>query len=389
MIQLIPPDLNLPSDPVLNYSPEIHKWVKENLPGIKYITLTKRIKRGVYDPQFLRINIQEKPTAAQSPNESAEDLLKIIWSAFQYKLEEEDSPGTYKITLYRKMATGAETPKSKHVEIGVNSNPEEEARSYDPDQIDGDLISTQLKYIQMMQDQCINLMGVATEIVGPLIEQNKSLQESNRQLSNNQVELERIRHQAQLIREEKESEVELERERIKAKNEKFQSAMHALTKNGALEKLLMSVAAKVTGGPVPTMDQLNKVPIKKKPPRSEKTEPTEEDIAEITAQMERDLKEKPLYTYCMGMRSIFNDESNGVKKYIEDNFRKEIITNFDALLESEDEEDAKKNLDILKNSLEGPDLMKLQGLQGMLTENQQQIVMQVVMFDTGGEEETE
>ena len=99
----------------------------------------------------------------------------------------------------------------------------------------------------MLQDSNANLMGMAPNLIIPIIEMNKELQKKVLELGGQQVRLKEIEILAETEKEEQKIRLLLEQAKIKGNNEKLESALKHLNKSGALDHFINQGAAKLFG----------------------------------------------------------------------------------------------------------------------------------------------
>lgn len=391
MLKFIP-EIKLPKDLEIPYTPEIFDWVKSNMHGMKYITFKKYLSRERYDSQCCKIIINENATANQLPEEKANDICEAIFLVLQYQVEAMDSAGRYCVTIYRKTDKGSDKPTAKHIKVGNDSTGERDSEVFDPSKLDTNILDAQMNYIVMLQDSNANLMGMAPNLILPIIEMNKELQKKVLELGGQQVRLKEIEILAETEKEEQKIRLLIEKDKVQANKEKWENTLKQLNKNGALDRV-MEVGSNKLFGMISGNEEIKKPNIKKKPvvqkPNEEEQErlKQEQDLKTI----EEGLKVAPLFTYCVMLKnSLAQDEAeNGndsVNKYIEDELPSGMVKDFQDLLNSENESEAKTNLRNMHGNLSEDDFPKLLILRSRMNEVQKKIITSILKFLEESEE---
>ena len=183
----------------------------------------------------------------------------------------------------------------------------------------------------------------------------------------------------------------LEQARIKGNNEKLESALKHLNKNGALDHFMRQGAAKLFGA-VSGNEEIRKPQPKKKPqPKTQEQSNAEQEMRDKQKQeqamkdIEEGLRIAPLFTYCTLLKSSLEqeEEENGndsVNNYIRENLSTSMLKDFTDLLNSEDENDAKNNLKNLHSNLSDEDFPKLLMMRNKMTDGQKKIITSILKF---------
>ncbi len=385
MLKFIP-EIKLPKDLEIPYTPEIFDWVKSNMHGMKYITFKKYLSRERYDAQCCKIIINENATANQLPEEKANDICEAIFLVLQYQVEALDSAGRYCVTIYRKTDKGSDKPTAKHIKVGNDSTGERDSEVFDPSKLDANILDAQMAYIVMLQDSNANLMGMAPNLIIPIIEMNKELQKKVLELGGQQVRLKEIEILAETEKEEQKIRLLLEQAKIKGNNEKLESALKHLNKSGALDHFINQGAAKLFGN-TSGNEEIKKQPKKKQQPKTQgnQDEVEKQKREQAMRDIEEGLKIAPLFTYCVMLKnSLTQDEAeNGndsINKYIEDELPSGMVKDFQELLDSESEQEALTNLRNMHSNLSDEDFPKLFFLRSKMNETQQKIITKILKF---------
>ena len=392
------PELDLPKTLEVCYSNEILDWVRKSLPGMRYITLKKVISRGKYE-QFARINVQETPNPGQVPQEKSDVICDFIYRVLQYKQEEVDDNVDFLVQIYSRTATG-DKPNGKHITIGNNETGDRESKQYDPESVAPNILDAQAQHIQMLQDNAASLYAMLTGIVQPILDSNKTLQAELAAKRADDYQLKNLEYVYAFRNEERQAALMIEQAKIKASKDKWDSFSKMLNKNGALDKLMLQAANKFMGDgsnvqveppkKVQQMNQMRKDPFKQpvpKPPEPPKM--TEEEELAIQKQVvEESMKTNPLYTCCSFLRDTLDTEARenpeeNAKKYIEETMRDSLYKDLIDLLNSESEEDAKKNLLQFRNNIDPNDYSDLASIQNVLSETQKTVIGNIMSYDPG------
>jgi len=397
MLKFIP-EIKLPKDLEIPYTPEIFEWVKSNMYGMKYITFKKYLSRERYDSQCCKIIVNENATANQLPEEKANEICEAIYLVLQYQIEALDSAGRYCVTIYRKTDKGSDKPAAKHIKVGNDSTGERDSEVFDPSKLDANILDAQMAYIVMLQDSNANLMGMAPGLITPIIEMNKELQKKVLELGGQQVRLKEIEILAETEKEEQKIRLLLEQAKIKGNNEKLESALKHLNKNGALDQFMKQGAAKLFGATNGNED-IKKQPKRKQPtssqsPQANQDEKEKEKREQAMRDIEEGLKIAPLFTYCVMLKNslLQDEEENGndsVNKYIENELPSGMVRDFQELLDSENEQEALANLRNMHSNLSDEDFPKLFFLRSKMNETQQKIITKILKFLEESEENQE
>lgn len=399
---IVKPDLDLPPKLELSYSNDIVDWVRKCLPGIRYITIKKIIARNRFE-QFARIDVQESPNVGQIPQEKSDVICEMIYRVLQYKQEEVDDTVNFLVQIYSRTAAG-DKPSGKHITIGTDvSTGDRETKQYDPESIAPNILDAQMTYIQMIQDNAANLYAMMTGMVQPIIESNKALQAELNAKRADDYQLRNLEYVYANRNEERQAALVVEQAKIKASKEKWDSFSKMINKDGAFSKLMLQAANKFMGDGSSVqaeppkkvqpsqMNQMRKDPFNQ--PVSKPSEPPkmteEEELALQKQAIDESMKTNPLYTCCSYLKdtldteAIENPEENA-KKYIEETIRDSLYKDLIDLLNSESEEDAKKNLLQFRNNLDMPnDYPSLASIQNVLSDTQKQLIEKIMSYDPG------
>ena len=170
-----------------------------------------------------------------------------------------------------------------------------------------------------------------------------------------------------------------------------------INKNGAFDKLMLQAANKLMGdGSSPVVEPPKKVTqvnqIRKNPLQSVPKAPPkiseEEELAMQKKIIDDSLNTNPLYTYCSYLRDTLETEARenpeeNAKKYIEETMRDSLYKDLIDLLNSESEEDAKKNLLQFRNNIDPNDYSDLASIQNVLSETQKTVIGNIMSYDPG------
>ena len=391
MALTLQPELSLPKELQISYPPEIVEWIKSNLPGLRYITFKEVKGRNDYKPQCCRITVNTNAGPNSIPEEKPNEICEKIYSVLQYFRDAEDKEIKFCVTLYNKTNAGADKPSAKHIEVGNDSTGETESKFFNPNKVDGDLVDVQMRYIAQIQDSNANLMGMMVGVVAQALESNKEKDKTIRELGQNQVEIRRMEYTAEAEKEEQKIRYLLEQARIKGNNEKLESALKHLNKNGALDHFMRQGAAKLFGA-VSGNEEIRKPQPKKKPqPKTQEQSNAEQEMRDKQKQeqamkdIEEGLRIAPLFTYCNLLKSSLEQEeqengNDSVNVYIRENLSTSMLKDFTDLLNSEDENDAKNNLKNLHSNLSDEDFPKLLMMRNKMTDGQKKIITSILKF---------
>lgn len=367
------PEIDLPDSLELSCPEIIYSWVEENMAGLKYINVEEELARHDYN-RITQIKVQEKPSHVQRPSVKSEDLVHQIYLVLQYKLESTDQEVKARIVIYKNDKNGRNKPVTKHVTVGTDITDEKSSRVYNPDRINGDLVSTQMQYIQQLQDANAGLLEIATQIIKPLSDQNERLMTMASNIMYGQVEMRRLDLQAEALRNAEELEHKVRIVELQEKEATKNKAMDLLYKSGGL-KIIMEAGANL----------LNKKKPEPVVPPPKEPEKTPEEVARETQEdlMER-MKKEPLRTHlALFYKTLTEVEKNkGQVDVIKEKLSEEAFNKFVVLIQSENEKEAIENLKDFSTSLNSDDIKALGELEDILDEYQNKIVQFVLNFDT-------
>ncbi len=384
------PELLLPKELDLSYPPDFFDWIKSNLAGLKYITFKKFIRTNHYEPQCCKIVVNANAQPNSIPEEKVNEILEKMFLVLQYFRDEIDSPGKYCITIYQKTTFGTDRPLAKHITIGNDTTGESEAKSFDPSKLDGNILDAQMAYVAMLQDSNCKLMSLTSELVSPIMEMNKEMQRKLIELGANQVRLKEIELIAESEKEEQKIRLLLEQAKIKGNNEKLESALKHLNKNGALDHFMHQGAAKLFGV-INGTEEMKPQPKKKVTPKTPEQSSAEQKAKEKQKEeedlrtLEEGLRVSPIFTKCVLLKNSLESEesengNDSVNAYMKENLSVGMLKDFQDLLTSENEEDAKNNLRTLFSNLSDEDYPKLLMLRTKMNEGQQKIITSLYKF---------
>lgn len=385
------PELLLPKELDLSYPPDFFDWIKSNLAGLKYITFKKFIRTNHYEPQCCKIVVNANAQPNSIPEEKVNEILEKMFLVLQYFRDEIDSPGKYCITIYQKTTFGTDRPLAKHITIGNDTTGESEAKSFDPSKLDGNILDAQMAYVAMLQDSNCKLMSLTSELVSPIMEMNKEMQRKLIELGANQVRLKEIELIAESEKEEQKIRLLLEQAKIKGNGEKLESALKHLNKDGALTHFIQQGASKFFGAisgteeikkPQPKKKVVIKTPEQTNVDQKTREKQKEEEDLRI---LDEGLRVSPIFTQCVLLKNSldFDESENGndsVNGYMRENLSVGMLKDFQDLLTSENEEDAKNNLRTLFSNLSDEDYPKLLMLRTKMNEGQQKIITSLYKF---------
>lgn len=386
------PELLLPKELEIPYPADFFEWIKSNLSGLRYVTFKKVIGNNKYDNQCCKIFVNPNASPTQIPEDKVSDICEKIYLILQYYRDEADSSVKFCITIYCRTSFGTDKPLAKHISVGNDSTGERESRFFDPTKVDGELVDQLREYIAQIHDANASLMLSAPAFLTASMEMNKELQKKLLEVSQFQVELKRIEVTSEIEKEEQKIRLLIERDKVQANKEKWENTLKQLNKNGALDRV-MEVGSEKLFGMISGNEEIKKPPVKKKPvvqkPNEEEQErlKREQDLKNI----EEGLKVAPLFTYCAMLKSsLAQDEvengNDSVNKYIEDELPSGMVKDFQDLLNSENESEAKTNLRNMHSNLSEDDFPKLLILRSRMNDVQKKIITSILKFLESEEE---
>ncbi len=391
------PDLLLPKELEIPYPPDFFEWIKTNSPGLRYVTFKKVIGNNKYDNQCCKIFINPNATATQIPEDKVAEICEKIYLVLQYFRDEADSLVKFCVTIYCRTTFGTDKPLAKHISAGTDATGERESRFFDPTKVDGELVDQLREYIAQIHDANASLMLAAPAFLTASMEMNKELQKKLLEVSQFQVQLKEIELKSEIEKEEQKMRLIIERDKVQANKEKWENTLKQLNKNGALDRV-MEVGTNKLFGMINGSEEIKKPPsmttkkrVIAKPSEEEQERLKQEQDMKI---LEEGLRVSPLFTYCVMLKnSLAQDEAeNGndsVNKYIEDELPSGMIKDFQDLLNSENEQEAKTNLRNMHSNLSEDDFPKLLFLRGRMNETQKKIITSILKFLEEDEENKE
>lgn len=387
------PDLLLPKELQISYPPDVFEWLKSNLHGLRYITFKETKGRNLYEPQCCKITVNMNAAPTSLPEEKASEIIEKIYLVMQYFRDAEDRDIKFCVTCFCKTASGADKPNAKHIVVGNNSSGEGESKFFNPNKVDGDLVDSQMGYIAQIQDANANLMALMTGVVGQALESSREKDKIIRELGYHQVELKKIELLAEAEKEEQKIRLLIEKDKVQANKEKWENTLKQLNKNGALDRI-MELGSNKLFGMISGNEEIKKPPPKKKIVKPNEEEQERKKQEEDLRVLEEGLRVAPLFTYCVMLKnSLAQDEAeNGndsVNKYIEDEIPSGLKKDFEDLLNSENESEAKVNLRTMHGNLSEEDFPKLLFLRSRMNETQKKIITSILKFLEEDEENKE
>ena len=394
-MMIVKPDLDLPDQLELCCPQDIIDWIGSKLKGLKYIAIKTYDERQKYN-QFARINIQENPSPTSMPEEKADQICDMIYRVLQYKADELDASTNFLIQTYNKSLAG-DKASNKHVTVSTNAGGDKESKPYSPDNVDGNLLDSQMTYIKMLQDNAANLLAMMTNVFQPVLESNKQLQAELAANRQENYQIRNLEYTHKVWEKEQEQQYLLEQARLKASKDKWDSALKTINKNGAFDKIMLQAADKFlgSGNSQPALEQ-PKQPIRREPPQSqpvyappaEPSKKSEQEILEENRKIAAEaMRTSPLYTLCSYLKDSLDNEiienpEDNAKKYIEETLRSSLYKDLMDLLNSENEEDAKKNLLQLRNTFDAAlDFEGLMEVRNRLDETQKNIIEKILNYN--------
>lgn len=382
--------MELPSSLELCCPQEIIDWIKTKLPGLRYITLKIHLEQNKYN-QFAKISLQENPSPTQAPEEKADRICETIYLILQSKVEELDNTVNFQIQTYQKTIAG-DKASTKHITVGMNAVGERESKSYNPDQVAPTILDAQAMHIQMLQDNMEKMYTMMTGMFGSVIETNKQLQSELASKREDDFRIRNLEYTHRVWEKEQEHTFMLEQAKLKASKEKWDSFGKMLNKDGALSSIMKQAANKFMGGnnpPPPDPPKVSKHEQKVYPSHPPKQEPkqSDEDIQKEEERIaEENLKNAPLHTYCSYLKAsldteILENPDENAKKYIEEILRDSLYKDLMDLLNSESEEEAKKNLLQFRNNIEAGDYEGLFSIQNVLSIAQKSLIQKIMDYN--------
>ncbi len=387
----VKPELDLPKTLELCCPQDIIEWVKNKLSGIRYISIKLHTGRQKYD-QFAKIEIQENPAVKQIPEEKSDEICELIYRILQCKIEELDDTANFFIQIYNRTAVG-DKASGRHITVENKSDGDRESKSYNPETIAPNLLDAQMTYVQMLQDNVANMLAMWGEVMKPIIDTNQSLQAELAAKRQDDYNLRNLELTWQLRKEEREAEIEMERIRAKASKDKLDSAFKALNKDGALGKIISQAGNKFLGG---GDNQAPPQEIRKIPQRKESVQQVpviikpvispEEEQKQAAELIRKEMENNPLYTYCSLLKSSLNIDTienpeDSIKMYMEETLRDSLHKDLMDLINSENENEAKKNLVNLTSNTEPSDYEGLMNIRNRLDDTQRSIIDNILNYN--------
>jgi hypothetical protein len=379
------PDLLLSKELQISYPPDHFEWIKSNLHGLRYITFKETKGRNIYEPQCCKISVNMSATPTSLPEEKASEIIEKVYLVLQYFRDAEDRDIKFCVTCYCKTTTGADKPNAKHIVVGNSNTGETESKFFNPNKIDGDMVDAQMGYINQLQDYNGSLMGMMVGVLGQSLEANKEKDKLIRELGYHQVEIEKIRLLAESEKEEQKIRLLIEKDKVQANKEKWENTIKQLNKNGALDRV-MEIGSQKLFGMISGNEEI-KQPVKKK---VQVRKPNEEEQEKLKQEqdmqiIEEGLKVAPLFTHCVMLKnSLAQDEmengNDSVNKYIENELPSGMAKDFQDLLNSENESEAKTNLKNMHSNISEEDFPKLLFLRSRMNETQKKIITVILKF---------
>lgn len=413
----IEPDVDL-DELTYSYSPDLLEFFDTHLSGIKYINISKFIMREQYENICFKIIVQEKPQPLQRP--SADITPKVladkVMQLLQYRVQEQDAPGKYRIQVYKHTAKSENVIKSKHVDVAA-PNTNNEAKTFVPQEMEQDVLASQAHYIVMLHDQMLKLGAVVTNIISPLMKQLELHQESSQKYNQAMVEMSKHNLNFQLARQAQEDELQLGLIERKNSARTKEQLLQTLKESGALSKAMDMIQKRVIGGGIlPTQEQQAEAAqiSKPKPPqppsntvpnfrdsvqaeysqklKQQETVPSSNvsivpEVVEepkLTAEeLEKEketMKQAPLFMCCDCLNTTMQEDPEQ-EKFIKEVLREPVYNQLMKLITSQSEEEAIENLKGLqKIATTLDDISGFRQIKEILTETQQMIVDEILDF---------
>lgn len=423
----IEPDVDL-DELTYSYSPDLLEFFDAHLSGIKYINISKFIMREQYENICFKIIVQEKPQPLQRPpaDITPKTLADKVMQLLQYRVQEQDAAGKYRIQVYKHTAKSENVIKSKHIDVSAPST-NNEAKTFIPQEMEQDVLASQAHYIVMLHDQMLKLGAVVTSIIDPLMRQLDKYQESSQKFNDAMVLTNKHTLNFQLAMKAQEDELRLgliERQNSAKTKEQL---MQTLRESGAVSKAMTMIQQRVMGGSgiLPTQEQQIEAAKAHQRPKSEpiikpsfresvqaeysqkgqiidtteivknknsesqpesQSEPSSESQSEPSLTPEEIKKENealdqmPLFTYCNCL-SVTLQEDPEQEKFIKETLREPVYNSLMKLINSQSEEEAINNLKELQQVSTLDDISGFRDIKEILTDVQNKIVDLIMEYD--------
>lgn len=412
----IEPDVDL-DELTYSYSPDLLEFFDAHLSGIKYINISKFIMREQYENICFKIIVQEKPQPLQRPpaDITPKTLADKVMQLLQYRVQEQDAAGKYRIQVYKHTAKSENVIKSKHIDVSAPST-NNEAKTFIPQEMEQDVLASQAHYIVMLHDQMLKLGAVVTSIIDPLMRQLDKYQESSQKFNDAMVLTNKHTLNFQLAMKAQEDELRLgliERQNSAKTKEQL---MQTLRESGAVSKAMTMIQQRVMGGSgiLPTQEQQIEAAKAHQRPKTETTPKSSfresvqaeysqkgqiVDTTEITKNSESQsetsepsltpeeikkeneaLDQMPLFTYCNALNVTLQEDPEQ-EKFIKETLREPVYNSLMKLINSQSEEEAINNLKELQQVSTLDDISGFRDIKEILTDVQNKIVDLIMEYE--------
>jgi len=208
--------------------------------GISAMEIRRKIKPGSHK-LLCKVKLQEKPSATQTPPESAEEICEIAMQVVQYDQLANADPAEYKVTFYGapNRSNGSRMQRSCNVLIGDPDGIPKSINALD----EGSMLTMAHGHIAQLYQMNMGLMQVVSGMTRPLLGELKEMARINSEMQRKSVELEQLRISHDLKMKEIEDDKAMAMAEMQRKQERDQELIDIIKQTGAIEAAI-GMAAK-------------------------------------------------------------------------------------------------------------------------------------------------
>lgn len=229
------PEFELPlSGP--DYPGDLLGLIEEHYEGLFRIVVHKEIRRNKYD-YIAQVKCQENPGKKSRPIAPPEDICEYLMLIVQKDIDTTDLPGKYRFQIHGPPGSGSGPKKTKHIDFSDGDNIGKSVNVMD----EATLLEQQGTYISELHGQVNSLIEYVTNMVQPVVQENREMMkivtESQRRLAD--IEAIRLKHELELrMHADEQKRLEAEAEE---RHRKWHTALQHLQETGATEAIVKGV----------------------------------------------------------------------------------------------------------------------------------------------------
>jgi len=226
------PDFELPLDGP-DYPGDLISLIEEHYEGLHRVVVHKELRRNKYD-YVAAVKCQENANKRSRPTATPEEICEYLMLIIQKDIDTTDVPGKYRFQIHGPPGGGSGPKKTKHIDFSDGDNIGKSVNVLD----EATLLEQQSSYISELHTQCNSLIEYVTNMVQPIVHENREMMkivtESQKRLAD--IETIRLRHELELrMHADEQKRLDMEAEE---RMQKWKQSLDLLKESGAVEAVL-------------------------------------------------------------------------------------------------------------------------------------------------------